>query len=234
MLPLFWEKNKSINIKKPTIPLKDKIMKVLCFTTSYNRPKFLRACIFDIQRQSHKCTHAINIAYDDAGYGLENLYGDIDDLLIFNYNTHQHINHLNAIKSVDYTKFDIFIKIDDDDIYKTDYVNNIVKRFKEGDVDMVSSFVSTQLNGVKILKGNFDNLDGYVQDPPYHMPMTFAFNRKALDIILNAEINHQWEDKMWRNEWTKAGIRVGTVDNADQIIWNIHGANVSTFNFLLK
>ena len=99
-------------------------------------------------------------------YGLENLYGDIDDLLIFNYNTHQHINHLNAIKSVDYTKFDIFIKIDDDDIYKTDYVNNIVKRFKEGDVDMVSSFVSTQLNGVKILKGNFDNLDGYVQDPP--------------------------------------------------------------------
>jgi hypothetical protein len=39
---------------------------------------------------------------------------------------------------------------------------------------------------------------------------------------------------MWRKAWVKARLIAKTVINDDQIVWNIHGGNESTGNFLRK
>lgn len=174
------------------------ISKVLCFTTSYNRPKMLRSCIQDIHNQTYSnIFHSINIAYDikdDYSY----LYNDIDKNLkvVYNKNSHQQINHINAIEAVQYKEFDLFIKIDDDDIYKKDYVKNIVDYFNTHEVDIVSSKIHIMLNGHTLYEGLFDNLGANPEGSNYCMPMTFAFNRKALDIIMPINDLTSYEDKL--------------------------------------
>jgi hypothetical protein len=39
---------------------------------------------------------------------------------------------------------------------------------------------------------------------------------------------------MWRVAWVKAGLKHITVDNNNEIIWNIHGGNASVADFLKK
>ena len=99
--------------------------KVLCFTTSYLRPKMLRGCIFDIQNQTNKnIFHAINIAYDNGNKMFIDgqmecskyrfVFDDIsrDKLsIVYNMNEHQQINYTNALKSVNLDDFDLFVKI---------------------------------------------------------------------------------------------------------------------------
>lgn len=214
--------------------------KVLCFTTSLNRLKYIRGCVFDIVNQSYPdIHHSINMAFEDPTTILElqRLIADLKfpcNTFVINPNAHQQDNHLNAIRAVGYKDYDLFVKIDDDDIYLKDYVQNIVERFEQGDVDMVSSIVTTQLNGNIIRKGAWDNLGGNPEDKPFHMPMTFAFNRKALDFILDIRNRDHYEDMLWRRAWVEHDIRVGTVSNQDSMVWNIHGQNMTTSNFLIK
>lgn len=217
-------------------------MRVLCFTTSYNRPKMLRSCIQDIQNQSYpNIHHAINIAYNmEQDYSC--MYDDIgcpcSIHIVYNLNSHQQINHINAIKAVDYESFlsykdfDLFIKIDDDDIYKKEYVRTIVEYFNTHEVDIVSSKISTQLNGHNIHKEVYEDLGANPEGTNYAMPMTFAFNRKALDIILPIDRYDNYEDKLWRDDWTKAELIHEVIENDNNVIWYIHGANISTSSFL--
>jgi hypothetical protein len=65
------------------------------------------------------------------------------------------------------------------------------------------------------------------------MPMTLAFNKKALDLVMPIDNPpHNNDDMLWRRTWEAAGLIHKSVDNADQIIWHIHGKNASTANFL--
>ena len=68
------------------------------------------------------------------------------------------------------------------------------------------------------------------------MPMTFAFNRKGLECILNIPDEEVgWNDDMlWRIHWEKEKLKHLPTDNKNNIIWNIHGNNISTSNFLIK
>jgi len=210
-------------------------MKVLCFTTSYNRPKMLRSCIQDINNQTYpNIHHAVNVAFDVKKQDYTSVIEDINSNLtvIYNKNAHQQINHMNAIKAVDYTDFDLFIKIDDDDIYKSDYVENVVQCFNKTKADVSSSFINEQLNGHTIYRGSYDNLGNKPEHLDFHMPMTLAFNRKALELIIDLTDLYHYEDMMWRDEWTKAGLIHATALNQKSVIWYIHGANISTASFL--
>lgn len=214
-------------------------LKVLCFTTSYNRHKMLRGTINDIKNQSYNnIFHSINIALDinnQLDYSL--IYNDILDdrcKIIYNSNQHQHINHINAIKSIDYNQYDVFVKIDDDDIYKKDYIKTIVDYFiNNPNIDVISSKINLQLNGSIIRQINADNLGGNTEGCIFRMPPTFAFNKKALFEIINLSHIYGFEDHMWRDVWCKNCI-IGEVDNSKNIIWNIHGQNISTADFLIK
>ena len=195
--------------------------KVLCFTTSYNRQKFLRGAIMDIQNQTYEnIVHSINLAGDNENsQKLDRIV--YDDLIservkmVFTKNSHQHYNHMNAIMGVEnYEDFDIFVKIDDDDIYKKNYIKNIVDFFENNDVDMVSSKIKYLLNGSKIITGNYDNLGGNPKNCDFKMPFTFAFNKKALSLIKNLTNIFGFEDNMWRESWCNR-IKIMEIDNKD-------------------
>jgi hypothetical protein len=126
-------------------------MKVLCFTTSYKRHKMLRGTIADIKNQSYKnLFHSINIAFDpgdNTDYSI--LYDDLENVkIVYNENKHQHFNHINSIISVDFNNYDLFVKIDDDDIYKKEYV-------KSKDLKLGATY-KTKTNEEYIYMGRFD------------------------------------------------------------------------------
>jgi glycosyltransferase involved in cell wall biosynthesis len=216
-------------------------MKALIFTCSYNRPHMLRQCMLNAKNQSYEnCIHTVNIVSDGGkDQNFLPLYDDLlDDKLIVTKgnNNFIHFNNMIAIKSVpNYDEYDVFIKMDDDDIYKKDYVKNIMDFFQANpDVDIVSSRINHQLNGIQMVSGNYDSLGGNPNSSTYHMPMTFAFNKKAFDCIVNTPPNEvNWnDDLMWRYKWEDAGLKHMAVDNQEQIIWHIHGKNISTGSFL--
>jgi hypothetical protein len=142
---------------------------------------------------------------------------------------------MEAIKSIDdYECYDVFIKMDDDDVYKADYVKNILTFFENNPgIDIVSSEIAFQLNGTEVYLANAKDLGGNA-DVEYKMPMTYAFNKKALDAIINLEQKDMFgfDDMIWRIIWRAYGLRHATIDNAEEIIWHIHGNNVSTSSFL--
>jgi hypothetical protein len=200
----------------------------------------LRSCIQDIGNQSYQnIFHAINITHN-GNIDEKTTLKTIDDLktennsFIFDINQHQHINHLKAIKSVsNYESYDIFVKIDDDDIYKKNYIENIVNFFEHNDVDVISSKIKYQLNGSLVRVFEADNLGGNPNNCDFKMPPTFAFNLKALKQIETLTNIFGFEDNMWRDVWCKT-CKIGQIDNTENIVWHIHGKNISTSDFLLK
>lgn len=211
-------------------------MKVLVFTSSYNRPFMLRQCVLSVKNQSFKdIRHSVNITSDNALNNLVLIDDIITDDVIITNNNHTHFNNMAAIKAVDgYEDYDLFIKMDDDDIYKSDYVQNIVTFFENNpDVDIVSSEIKFQLNGTEIYLANAKDLGGNT-DVDYKMPMTYAFNKKALDAIINLQEKDMFgfDDMVWRMIWKAYGLKHAVVSNAEEIIWHIHGNNVSTASFL--
>jgi hypothetical protein len=221
-------------------------MKVLVFTSSYKRPYMLRSCMLNVKNQTYSnIKHLINITNDIDDL---HVYLDvIDDVfnsrtmrICHSVNNHTHFNNMTAIKQLKtHEDYDLFIKMDDDDIYKADYVQTIVDAFKaDPTIDIVSSKISHQLNGNKLMYNSerYDNLGGNPGESTYHMPMTFAFNKKAFDVIKNLThadiIGH--DDMMWRIQWEAHGLKHVAVQNDDNVIWHVHGKNVSTAEFLEK
>jgi len=225
-------------------------MKVLIFTSShYKRGGMLRYSLLDVLNQSYKdFTYALSLKLDEV---KPNLYSRlVDDLLderiiyteMINHKVcFSHFNLIDTIKSVpNYRDYDIFIKMDDDDTHKKDYVKNIVEFFESNpDTDIVSSKISTQLNGYSLFKNDsgYETLGRVMEGDNYNMPMTFAFNKKALEAIINLtaeDIGGEWDDMVQRKTWIKAGLVHKTVENKDNIIWNVHGKNASTSDFLIS
>ena len=215
--------------------------KVLCFTPSFNRLKMTRSCILDITNQSYQnIFHSVNITLEQTDNKETNILKILEDVktdknsFIFTKNQHQHINHINTILSIDgYEEYDLFIKIDDDDIYKKDYVSTIVVFFNNNDVDVVSSKMKYQLNGNLIRVGDYNNLGANPKDCDFKIPSTFAFNLKALNLIKDIQNVYGFEDNMWRDAWCN-NCKIAEVDNTENIIWYIHGKNTSTSDFLIK
>jgi len=218
-------------------------LRVLCFTPSFHRAKMLRGCVQDIIGQTYQnITHGINVTYNDQSE-VENydiLFHDLkrDNLFItFNKNLHNHINYMNSIRAVpDYLNYDIYIKIDDDDIHLSKYVETIVEFFKNQSIDVVSSGVKYQLNGNLMIVNNsgWGTLGGNPEGSNFKMPMTFAFNRKALDVLLTIDNPNKLSGKLWRRLWHESGMIHKIIDIRENLIWHIHGANITTANFLKK
>ena len=222
----------------------EELPKVLVFTCSYKRPHMLRQCMLGIRNQTYtNRTHSINMTLD---LSMKKNFYDVlfDDLLdektVLKYgqNVNQHVNHLQAITNIsDYASYDIFIKVDDDDVYKKDYVENVVAAFlSDPTIDIVSSKVWYQLNGYTMYKGIGESLGGNPPGSTYHMPSTFAFNRRTLDVTLaipETELISISHDLIWRRAWTRAGLNHRGVSNEESFIWYIHGGNTTTRKMLL-
>lgn len=207
-------------------------MKVLLFTPSYKRPFMLRQCILNIKNQSYtNFTHSICIMYDDESEvsNYEDLFDDIlDDRFIIQYkkNSSTHSNYMSPLIQCP-QPFDIYIKIDDDDIYKKDYVKTIVEYFETHKSDVLSSKIGYQLNNYYLSKGDFRSLGGHYPNNHFLMPQTYAFSHKAFKVLLTIKDDNNYEDLQWRTAWSMSGLKDDNIDNSSNIIWHIHGKNIS-------
>lgn len=222
--------------------------KYLLITPSFNRPYMLRQCIHNAKNQTYKnFIHSIAIQGDkDTDY--KGMYDDIiDSRWVINYyqkpDLHWprsiHENHKNALKQISYSLYkdiDYVVKFDDDDIQKSIYLQEIDNLIEENpDYNVFSFKLKNLLNNYHLETGDYRNLGGVPEE--YGMPMTLVFDKKALNslLILNEEKEDTlWakyngaDDTIWANYWKDIGLKIKPCTATDNLIWHIHGNNVST------
>jgi hypothetical protein len=222
------------------------VARPLCFTTSYNRPYHLYNCINNILNcQSYKnIQYVVGICLDNDSDKilyqklLEDFIKDPRLNVFYHPNLTQHDNYLYPIKSIDHNKYNLFIKIDDDDIYKSQYLDATIKSYSAYQTDIISVTTKHQIDQRSIIQGSFDSVGGVWKpdvesDIKFGMPFSYAFNNKALDIILKLtqeEMNaiHPFEDPCWRTAWRKHGLKSYVVSNMDNAIYHLHNSNISS------
>src|SRR5262249_10514721 len=111
-------------------------------------------------------------------------------------------NYLAALSQVTLDRYDLFLKIDDDDIYLNDYVLNVVKDYESGRWDYSGSRSNGHLNGHRwrhnVVLESLGLCDEQRQaGVPYIMPSTLALSRRAVEWIFNMDDNGSWEDVQW-------------------------------------
>lgn len=225
--------------------------KILCFTNSYHRPYYLYNTIAGILNQTYKyLDYNVGVSIDDPDeekYYLELLSDFTNDKrlkLFFHPNLSQHDNYLFPIKQVNYKKYDLFAKIDDDDIYKKTYLEHNIDVLKNIDADIISSNISYEINNHKIYYGIFDNIGGHWHGDvssaiKFGMPFSYIFNLKCLNILLNTTSEelrniHPFEDPGWRTKWRENNIKSHVIDDSSLAIYNIHGKNISSSPWLIS
>lgn len=224
--------------------------KLICFTTSYRRPYNLYHTINSILNQTYEnFIYSIGISVDNQEE--QDLYQAIlseflkDNRLkiFFHTNLDQHSNYLYPLKQIQHTKNNLFAKIDDDDIYKPDYLKKSIELFLKHKCDIISHNIIYQINNNQIYKGLFDNVGGYWHgdlnsDTKFGMPFSYIFNHKCLQVLLNTTTDelraiHPFEDPGWRTKWREAGIKSYVIDSSDMALYHIHGKNVSSSRWLI-
>lgn len=227
----------------------EKYNRVLCFTTSYRRPYMLYNCIKNILSQKFTdFTYYVNINIDHPNEQgrykliLDDFKDDKRLHVIYNQRQSQHQNYLKPIIAAGRDNFNIFVKIDDDDIYKSDYLSTVLNAYKKHKKDILSCVLNTTINGGSIDVGSFESIGIWKPDTEskvkFGMPCTYVMNQSAINILLkmtDAEIKaiHPFEDPAWRTKWREANLTSYVLKNCDSVIYNIHGQNVSS-SFLYK
>lgn len=215
-------------------------MKILAFTASKNRPVLLRHCLLQMQQQSIHIDHTIFVNHDEkTPQDYTDLLNDIQAkegtqiFIDYSLSTNQHDHHIKSIKNVPWKNYDLFLKIDDDDIYLNDYTEAVLKDFKKNKWDFSGSITQGLLNGThfdphrhiqSLGQTTLDIKIGTIE----MMPGSYAFSKKAIEFILNLPTHQGYEDPYWRQELTKANTFVIHKRNISRYIYNIHGKNIST------
>jgi hypothetical protein len=150
---------------------------------------------------------------------------------------------VNAVRLEDY---DLFCKIDDDDVYRADYIEGVVADFLRYGWDYSGSHSEGWIRGTQWLNdadiagfgphSAFDLELGVI----YIMPPTAAFSRRAIECIrgLNlasppAELclGNAFEDVAWGRIIARAGLAT-RVRSSSRFTYRVHGANISTAHMM--
>ena len=110
-------------------------VRILAFTCTKGRPFFIRCCALQIQQQTYPVDHVIYINHPDAQdrsdpYNYISLLEDIAPqhgtiTIRYGRSGTQQFNHLQALALAAHDDYDLFLKIDDDDVYRRNYVRNV-------------------------------------------------------------------------------------------------------------
>jgi len=231
--------------------------RVLAFTCSRHRPLMLRHCIMQLQRQTYPPDHAIYVnSPDDEMADSTSLRYDLllDDLragaankIVIGYGRSQGYveNHLRALNLIDIGDYDLFLKIDDDDLYLRRYVEEIVSDFEARRWDHSGTASHGLLNGRRWRQQHVQSDLGLAEidlelGVIQYMPPTLALSRKAIAAIIAASPEYQRfegarrtrPDVYWRRLLAQRRDLVGAVRTDRNFVYNIHGGNVSTGTWL--
>lgn len=218
-------------------------MNVLAFTASKNRPFLLRHCVMQMRLQTHPVMHGIYLNSDEGrieDFDYTDLLSDIPfndrhKLKLYGDKTlSQHQNHMKAITQVpDWESYDLFVKIDDDDIYRTHYIESIVESYKTHAWDFSGTVAHGVLNGSnwdlkQTIEDLRDRTEPETPERPYMMPPTFAFSKKAIELLMQIQDIQGWEDPVWFDTLTETPGIVVHKREQSHFSLHIHGQNVST------
>ena len=224
-------------------------IRALAFTCSRHRPLMLRHCIRQLQRQSYPIDHAIYVNSPEEDLRPQTtLYYDalLDDLrnhaagkILIEYGKSKsyHENYSHALKMIDIDDYDLFLKIDDDDIYFSSYVKDIVDDFVVNRWDHSGAYSCGLLNGHRWHPEKIQKDLGLGQadldlNIPGSMSSSSAFSRKAIRIILEMQGSDNFEDIQWRRILAQTPNVVMAIRDDSNFVYNIHGGNVSTGTWL--
>jgi hypothetical protein len=135
--------------------------------------------------------------------------------------------------------YDLFLKVDDDDIYLRSYVAEVVADFVANRWDFSGTHSHGLLNGRRWLPEyrqedlgvEFEDLELQV---PCIMPPTIALSRRALDVALASEDQGLFDDIQWRRAIARRRELVMAHRSDRNFVYNIHGENASTGSWLRK
>ena len=209
--------------------------KVLCFTASSKRPIYLRHCIMQMQLQTYNIHHVLylnsneyNSAEDEHNY--LDLLSDIPIkkgnqlLAAYGPSASHHRNHMAAIEQVDWQDYDLFFKIDDDDIYKLTYIESAVADFNSRGWDFSGEISKGHILNDKWKKTK--DIAEYISDYDYSgkefMPPTFAWNKTCMEIISKITDIQGSEDAVWRKTLVENTHLKTMVRPAGNFCYNIH------------
>jgi hypothetical protein len=222
-------------------------IRVLAFTASKDRPYFLRHCILQMRSQTYAVDHAVYInGADNPGRLYDDLLGE-SLFLRFGPNMGMHDNYVRAIETAPYERYDLFCKIDDDDIYRLNYIEEVVADFGRDRWDYSGTHSDGRINGSRWLSdqpmtgvglSDIDRTLGVKEV----MPPTMAFSRRGIECIrkldtvpVPAEL--EWtmqgnEDSVWVRTLVRLGLRQ-SVRAQSNFTYHIHGTNISTGDWLI-
>jgi len=209
----------------------------------------LRHCIMQLQRQSYPIDHAIyvnspedenadrtSVHYDAL---LNDVCQNISGKVLISYGKSQtfHKNFVSALKMISVDDYDLFFKVDDDDIYLHSYVRDVVEDFVVNRWDYSGTCSHGVLNGHRWCPGVIQTDLGLGQKErdlgiPAIMPSSAAFSPKAIRIILEAPDSPFFEDIHWRRLLAGTSNVIMALRDDRNFIYNIHGGNASTATWL--
>lgn len=176
-----------------------------------------------MKAQSYRADHSINITGPRSLDLIDDLKDDVS--IVFTENEHQHYNHMTAIKSFpNWQDYDLFLKIDDDDIYKKDYIKNAVEFHLRNEVDVSSTACTLQCIGNQVTNFYYRSFAGAVESQDnFGIPATLVFNKRAVEFLMTLQHeNGAYEDKTWRRELRKAGFNIQLRPNVADFGHHVH------------
>jgi hypothetical protein len=186
--------------------------------------------------QSYAVDHAVYINGEEDTRALFEDLARPGLFLRFGPSTTQHENYANALAAADINSYDVFCKVDDDDLYRLNYIESVVTDFERQGWD----YSGTHSQGIVL--GRHWMPDQRLQSlglmPPDHdagvievMPPTMAFSRRAIQHILAMSCG-DYEDISWRRAIAAADMRQ-SVREGSNFIYHVHSANISTGHWLV-
>ena len=221
-------------------------IRALAFTCTMGRPLFIRCCVLQMQQQTYPVDHVIYVNHPEAQdrSDLYNYISLLEDIapqhgtitIRYGRSGTQQFNHLQALALAAHNDYDLFLKIDDDDVYRRNYVRNIAIDHHKNRWDFSGTRAQGIIDGPKWGQRNCVRQLGMEPEDIRlgvieMMPSSYAFSRKALNVIkeIPTDIDRN-EDILWRRKLTSdEGIKVHFREHSG-MAYHLHGKNVSTWD----
>jgi len=209
----------------------------------------LRHCIMQMQRQSIPVDHAIYVnspADEQDGETTLNYQGLLNDLIRgsrnkvamgFGPTLSTHKNYIVALNLIDIDDYDLFLKIDDDDLYFRNYAKSVANDFVERNWDYSGSESDGLLKGHRWQEHQRQSSLGLVErdlalNVPEVMPPTTAFSRRAIRAVMELKDDGNLDDILWRRHLASIPDMRLAKRGASHFVYHIHGGNLSTSHWL--
>lgn len=218
--------------------------RVLAFTPSRGRPLLLDHCIKQMQAQTHPVDHCIYLNTPDYAdvEGLKELAALLVEenpeprapVITVGESSRQHANYMSALAPADLDEYDLFLAVDDDDLYGRRYVEHCVSDFDANGWDLSGCYSHGFIDGGRFTpavrwKGLGADQHDVELGVPEMMPPTYALSRRALDVImaLTDDMTNR-EDAQWRWAIKTSGDLTIAVRPQTDFMHHRHGGNIST------